>query len=397
MNTSILNTEIQEFISNNLNSNTASILLKGTSFPPVETKEIIEQIEAKKRCEKKLPTWYNTENIYYPNKLNIEQTSSEITAEYKSGLMEGHSIIDLTGGFGVDCFYFSKRFETVVHCEINEALSNIVSHNYQQLKVENIETINSDGIEYLKSSKNNFNWIYIDPSRRHESKGKVFFLKDCLPNVPEHIDVLFQRSKNIMIKTSPLLDFSVGIGELKYVKHIHVVAVNNEVKELLWVLEKGYDGQISVETVNLKKKKKQHFSFIFEEEQASVSTYSEPLSYVYEPNSAILKSGAFHSVANQLSVYKLQLHSHLYTSEKLVDFPGRIFKIQLSIPYNKKEFKKLGISKANVTTRNFPETVQQIRKKLKINDGGNTYLFFTTDANDQKIILVTSKVWRLKN
>lgn len=392
MNKSILNTEIQEFISKNLNSDVASILLKGTPFSEIETKELIEQIEAKKRCEKKLPTWYNTENIYYPNKLNIEQTSSEITAEYKSRLMSGKSIIDLTGGFGVDCFYFSKRFETVVHCEIDETLSHIVLHNYQQLKVEHIKIINGDGVDYLKSTENHFDWIYIDPSRRHDTKGKVFFLKDCLPNVPKHIDVLFNRTKNIMIKTSPLLDFSVGIGELKHVKIIHVVAVNNEVKELLWVLEKGYNGHISIETINLKKENNELFSFVFEDEKDTVSNYSPPLSYLYEPNSAILKSGGFQSVANQIGVFKLHPHSHLYTSERCVDFPGRVFKIEKYLPYNKKEIKKLGIDKANITTRNFPETVQQIRKKFKIKDGGSIYLFFTTDANGQKIILVTSKV-----
>ncbi len=391
MNKSILNTEIQEFISEHLNVDVASILLKGTSFQNLETKDLIEQIEAKKRSQKKLPTWFKTENIYYPNKLNVEQTSSEITAEYKSKLMDGHSIIDLTGGFGVDCFYFSKRFEVVVHYEINEELSNIVSHNYGQLKVDNIKTIDGDGIDYLKSTKNHFDWIYIDPSRRHDTKGKVFFLKDCLPNVPEHIDTLFESSKNIMIKTSPLLDFSVGIGELKYVKNIHVVAVNNEVKELLWILEKGYNGPISIETANLKKENSEHFSFIFEDEKQAVSEYSEPLSYLYEPNSAILKSGGFHSTADQLGVFKLHLHSHLYTSEQCVDFPGRVFKIEKILPYNKKELKKLGIEKANITTRNFPETVQQIRKKFKIKDGGSDYLFFTTNATGQKIILVTSK------
>ncbi|NJX16324.1 class I SAM-dependent methyltransferase [Tamlana crocina] len=392
MNPALLNTEIQEFISHNFNSDVAAILLKGTPFPELETKDIIEQIEAKKRCQKKLPTWFTTENIYYPNKLNIEQTSSEITAEYKSRLMDGHSIIDLTGGFGVDCFYFSKRFKTVVHCEINESLSKIVSHNYKKLQVENITTINNDGIAYLKSAKNNFDWIYVDPSRRHDTKGKVFFLKDCLPNVPEHIDALFECTNHIMIKTSPLLDFSVGIGELKHVKTIHVVAVNNEVKELLWILEKNYSDQITIETANLKKENNEHFSFIFEDEKGAVSTYSAPLSYLYEPNSAILKSGGFHSIANQLGVFKLHPHSHLYTSEQSVDFPGRFFKIEKCLAYNKKELKKLGISKANITTRNFPETVQQIRKKFKIKDGGGTYLFFTTDTNEQKIILVTSKI-----
>ncbi|SFZ91840.1 hypothetical protein SAMN05428642_102379 [Flaviramulus basaltis] len=392
MNTNILNTEIQAFINDNLNANITSLLLKGTSFSTVETKDIIEQIEAKKRCEKKLPTWFTSKKIYYPNKLNIEQTSSEITAEHKSQLINGESIIDLTGGFGVDCYYFSKHFKTVKHCEINEVLSNIVNHNYNQLNVKNIITLKTDGIEYLKDIEKKYDWIYIDPSRRHDSKGKVFFLNDCLPNVPENLELLFKHSKNIIIKTSPLLDISVGIGELKQVKTIHVVAVNNEVKELLWVLEHEFTGNVQIETVNLKKEDKESFTFSLKSEKTCESKYSQPLTYLYEPNATILKAGGFNSISNQLDIFKLHKHSHLYTSNNLIDFPGRCFKIEKVIPYNKKELKKSAINKANITTRNFPETVQQIRKKLNIKDGGNTYLFFTTNHQNQKIIIQTNKL-----
>ncbi|WP_298553345.1 class I SAM-dependent methyltransferase [uncultured Algibacter sp.] len=391
MNKDILNTYIQEFIKINTNSEISNLLLKGISFPEVDTKTIIEQIEAKKRCNTKLPTWFSTKNIYYPNKLNIEQTSSETTAKYKSQLLKGNSIIDLTGGFGVDCFYFSKQFKTVTHCEINNTLSKIVTHNFKQLDVYNIETIQTDGIEYLKKSSKIYDWIYVDPSRRHNSKGKVFFLNDCLPNVPEHLDLLFKHSKNIMIKTSPLLDLSVGINELKHVKTIHTVAVNNEVKELLWVLEYSFTGVISIETVNIKKKANTIFKFNLEDEKQTEPDYSLPLNYLYEPNSAILKAGAFNEISKQLEVYKLHKHSHLYTKNQRIDFPGRVFKIENIIPYSKKTLKSLSIKKANITTRNFPETVQQIRKKFNIKDGGNQYLFFTTDLNNNKLILITKK------
>ena len=392
MNSSLLNIDIQEFINSNLKSDVSALLLKGTSFPKVATKDIIEQIEAKKRCEKKLPSWFSSENIYYPNKLNIEQTSSEVTANYKSKLISGDSIIDLTGGFGVDCFSFSKDFKSVAHCEINESLSNIVRHNYKQLNIENIKTICTDGIDYLSHSKNKYDWIYIDPSRRHDSKGKVFFLKDCLPNVPEHIDLLFKHSKNILIKTSPLLDLSVVIGELKHVKTIHVVAVKNEVKELLWILEDQYQGDVTIESVNIKKHKEEYFKTSLKKETESESIYNLPLSYLYEPNAAILKAGAFHSISKQLDVYKLHKHSHLYTKNTLLDFPGRRFKVELMIPYNKKELKNSAISKANITTRNFPETVQQIRKKYKINDGGEIYLFFTTNINNKRVVIISKQL-----
>lgn len=392
MNTSILNTDIQEFINNNFRIESSKILLKGTSFESVSTKELIEQMEAKLRCEKKLPSWFNTPNIYYPNKLNIEQTSSETTAAYKVNLIQGRTIIDITGGFGVDCFYFSKQFDVVTHCEIDKNLSEIVTHNYKQLQASNIKTVNSDGLAYLETTQETFDWIYIDPSRRHDSKGKVFFLNDCLPNVPEHLELLFKRSKNILIKTSPLLDLSVGISELQNVKTIHVVAVNNEVKELLWILEHGFNGSITIETVNLKKDTSEHFKFMLEEEKTLDSAYSKPLTYLYEPNASIMKAGAFHSVTKQLNVFKLHQHSHLYTSECLVEFPGRYFKIENIIPYNKKELKNLAITKANITTRNFPETVEQIRKKLGIKDGGDMYLFFTTDMDNRRIVIVSSKI-----
>ena len=391
MNKHILNIEVQDFINNNLNSNIHDILLKGTSFATVETKDIVEQIEAKKRSEKKLLTWFRTEKIYYPNKLNIEQTSSEVTALYKSELISGNSLIDLTGGFGVDSFYFSKQFNRVVHCEVNEELSKIASHNFKQLNTNNISTIAHNGLNYLKESKKQFDWIYIDPSRRNKSKGKVFFLTDCLPNIPENIDLLFKHSNNILIKTSPLLDITVGMNDLKYVKQIHVVAVNNEVKELLWVLEKGFEHAICVFTTNIKKNSEETFDFLWDNEKTTNATYSEPLTYLYEPNTALLKAGAFNIISKSLALNKLHPHSHLYTNDKLIDFPGRTFKIEHILPYNKKELQKLQIKKANITTRNFPENVEQLRKKFKISDGGYFYLFFTTNIHNEKIVLVTLK------
>lgn len=392
MNKEILNIDIQTFITNSLDKNITSIVLKGTSFSSVNTKEIIEQIEAKNKCEYKLPTWFQTKNIYYPNKLNIEQTSSEITASYKSKLIYGEHIIDLTGGFGVDCYYFSKQFKQVVHCELDMHLSKLVSYNYKQLGVNSIDTKNIDGIQFLSTNNKLFDWIYADPSRRHDTKGKVFFLNDCLPNIPKHLNDIFRHTKNIMIKTSPLLDISIGINELKFVKTIHVVAVNNEVKELIWILEKGFTNEIEIKTVNLTKNKDVHFGFFLEVEKNQESLYSKPLTYLYEPNAAILKAGAFNSTSNMLNVFKLQKHSHLYTSKNLIDFPGRRFKIDAILPYNTKEIKTLGLKKANVTTRNFPDSVEKIRKKLALKDGGDVYLFFTTDFELNKIVIVSTKI-----
>ena len=392
MNIELLHTEIQEFINSNLESNISSLVLKGINFEGVESKSIVEQIEAKKRCKKKLATWFNSENIYYPNKLNIEQTSSETTAEYKANLVSGTSLIDLTGGFGVDAFYFSKQIEYVAHCEINTELSEIVKHNYTSIGVLNIECFPESGIDSLKRLDKSYDWIYIDPSRRSDSKQKVFLLSDCTPNIKTFQNLFFKYATNVMIKTSPLLDLSATLSDLKHVKEIHVIAVNNEVKELLWVLERHFEGEAVVKTVNIQKGNIQNFNFLFEEEPIAKVEYSKPLTYLYEPNSSVLKSGAFNSVSAILNIAKLHKHSHLYTSENLIDFPGRRFEIKKLVPFNKKSFAKEKITKANITTRNFPLPVSDIRRKLNIKDGGNLYLFFTTDTTNTKIILICSKM-----
>ncbi|WP_290697034.1 class I SAM-dependent methyltransferase [Lacinutrix sp.] len=388
----VLNFENQEFINNNLTIDVTKLLLKQSLNTSVDIKLLIEQIEAKKRCKKKLPTWFSTKKIYYPNKLNIEQTSSEIAALYKADLVSGESLIDLTGGFGVDCFYFSKQVNHVYHCEIDSKLSQIVRHNYKQLNIDNITCYPENGIITLESQKKNYDWIYVDPSRRDLTKGKVFLLDDCLPNVPKHLELLFKYSKNIMIKTSPLLDITSGISELRCVKAIHSVAVNNEVKELLWVLERDFSGEIEIKSINIAKDKKQVFNFYLNEESIAYKGLSIPLTYLYEPNAALLKTGAFNVLAEKLALKKLHKHSHLYTSKKLVDFPGRCFEIINVLEYNKKKFKTVfKETEANVTIRNFPESVQQIRKKLKLKDGGSDYLFFTTNLDNKKIIIVTKK------
>ncbi|MCF6182366.1 class I SAM-dependent methyltransferase [Lutibacter sp.] len=391
MNTTILNKEVQDFINANLKSNITKLILKGSPFVEIRMHELAAQIEAKKKCEHKLPTWFKTENIYYPTKLNIEQTSSEITAKYKADLVSGNSLIDITGGFGVDTYYFSQKVKKITHCEINKELSVIVSHNLKQLNIENIKTVDSDGIEVLKNNSTKYDWIYADPSRRNDLKGKVFLLEDCLPNIPENIDLLFQKSKNILLKISPILDITSAINELKFVKEIHIVAIENEVKELLFILERNYNQTIDINTINFDKKEIQTFKFTTK--QKVFATFSKPKKYLYEPNVAILKSGGFNQVSSILRIDKLRQHSHLYTSEKLVKFPGRRFEIKHKIPYNTKQLKKLIPSKkANITTRNFPETVAQIRKKTKLKEGGNQYLFFTTDLYNKHIVLICEKV-----
>ena len=391
MNTAILNTNVQQFITENLKTDITKLILKGSPFSDVSIQELANQIVAKQKAEHKLASWFRTQQIYYPSKINIEQTSSEHTANYKSNLVKGASIIDITGGFGIDCFYFSKRFEAVTHCEINAELSTIVAHNFKQLKINNITTFSGDAFDFLRSTKEKFDCIYIDPSRRDAVKGKVFLLQDCIPNVPENIDFLFSKTNQILIKTSPILDITSAINELKFVKEVHVIAIHNEVKELLFLLDKEHSKSIEIKTVNIGKEETKNFHFTYKEDL--YSEYSEPLSYLYEPNSAILKSGGFHQITNQLNVSKLQQHSHLYTADILLDFPGRTFKIEQVLSYDKKKLKKLlPGNKANITIRNFPKTVAQIRKETKIKEGGTIFIFFTTNFKNELTVVICRKI-----
>ena len=387
----LLNIEIQQFIDANIGVDIAKLALAKNPFSDVIWTEILNQITVKTKIKDKLPTFFATPNILYPSKISSEQTSSELAAIYKSELILGESLIDLTGGFGVDTYFFSKKIKHVIHCEIDSELSQIVAHNFKVLNAKNVEFHQGDSFEILKSLNRKIDVIYIDPSRRNASKGKVFMLKDCLPNVPELLDFYFNYSNSIFIKTAPILDISAGLLELKNVKCIHVVAVNNEVKELLWEIEKSFSGVTKIKTVNLLKEKK--ISFEFDLNNSKIVTYSLPQKYLYEPNSAIMKSGGFDEISAFYKLPKLHSHSHLYTSETGVEFPGRIFEIKSFFSYTKTNMKKyLEGKKANLTIRNFPDTVEIIRKKWKINDGGESYCFFTTDLNNDKIVLICTKI-----
>ncbi len=391
MNERLLHKEVQQFINDHLKTDLPQLILKGSPFKNIKIQELARQILAKSKCRDKLPTWFNTENIYYPKPLSIEQTSSELTADYKSSLISGNTLIDLTGGYGIDSFFFAKKFTKVIHCELDMKLSKIVRHNFKVLEQNNISCLNKNGIEQLNENKSIYDWVYIDPSRRDELKSKVFKLEDCQPDVSHHLDLFLEHSEKVMIKLSPLLDISLTVKSLKFVKEIHVVAVKNEVKELLILIQKGYEKKIIIKTINIRKNDEQTFTGCFP--STAHAAFSAPKKYLYEPNAALLKSGLFNEVSNNLSVFKLNINSHLYTSEILIDFPGRIFNIHSISKYNKKLLKKkYKFKSANITTRNFRESVAQIRKKTGIKEGGHDYLFFTTDLEDNSIVIHCTKV-----
>jgi hypothetical protein len=388
---SILQKDIQDFITQNLNTDSSKLALKKNPFPAINYSIIINQIVAKKKAKDKLSTWFSSENIIYPEKISIEQTSSENTAKYKASLVSGEKLIDCTGGFGIDDYYFSKQFKSVIHCEINADLSQIVKHNFEILEATNTECYQGDSTEILKQLNQTFDCIYVDPSRRNDAKGKVFMLADCLPNVVDLQDFYYQFTNTILIKTAPILDLQAGLLELKNVAQIHIVAVDNEVKELLWKIEKNYNHSPEIIAVNLEKEK-QTITKI-ESSKSYSARYSLPKNYLYEPNASLMKSGGFEAVSELFAVNKLHQHSHLYTADEIIDFPGRKFQIDAVVPYQKKEIAQyIQNKKMNVSTRNFPIKPEEIKKKHKIQDGGTIYAFFTTNLNNEKIILLCTKL-----
>lgn len=385
----LLQPEIQAYIREHTDDNITKIALQKNPFTAVPWVDIVNQVAARQKAREKLPAWFAAENIIYPSKVSVEQTSSETAAAYKASLVSGECLIDLTGGFGIDDYYFSKKVKSVTHCELNIELSAIAKHNFEVLGAHNIECLPGDSLDVLTLTERQWDWIYIDPSRRNDAKGKVFMLKDCLPDVPGLLETYFKYTGNIMVKTAPLLDISAGLGELHAVKAVHIIAVNNEVKELLWILQKGFTAAPALTAVNITKDGEEVFEITYGQEDTA--NYSLPLQYLYEPNSAIMKSGAFDAVSVHYNIDKLHKHTQLYTSDRCIDFPGRRFKVDKILPYQKTEMKQLEGKKINVSTRNFPLQVAEILKKWKIKDGGASYAFFTTNKNGDKIVIVCSK------
>ncbi|MEO5910467.1 MAG: hypothetical protein ABIP95_06240 [Pelobium sp.] len=390
VNPEILNTAVQDFINNNLNIDIQKLILKGSPFPKVTVQELAVQLEGKKKAQKKIPKWFNTSGILYPPKLNLEQSSSEITANYKANLIGNGELIDLTGGFGVDDMAFAAKAELVYHCETNEALSELVKHNAQQFELKNIEFIVGDSLSFLKQSRK-VDTIYVDPSRRANT-GRVFLLKDCEPNVIENLDLYLQKAKKVIIKAAPLLDISSALADLKKVNEVHIISVNNECKELLFVLENHQKNEPKIYCALINDSKTTIEQFSYSEEKALALKHTALATYLYEPDVAILKAGFFKSITLKYQVAKLHQHTHLYTSTNLVDdFPGKIFKvIKSGIFQNFKADKS--IAKANVVTRNFDLKPDEIKKKFKIKDGGSTYLFFSTNSKDQKIVIQAERL-----
>ncbi|TKB96032.1 class I SAM-dependent methyltransferase [Pedobacter cryophilus] len=390
INKNMLKSEVQDFIHKNLKTDLQKLILKGSPFPEVSIQELAIQIEGKNKAEKKLPTWFKTENIIFPPKLNLEQASSEITAKYKAGLIGEGNLIDLTGGYGVDDYYFAEKTNVVYHCEMNEQLSVIVKHNAQVLGINNIQCIKGDSQDFL-AKQTQFDTIYIDPSRRVES-SRVFLFKDCEPNVIENQSLYLKKAKKVIIKAAPMLDISAGISELKNVAEVHIISVNNECKELLFILAPIALAEPKIYCALLNQKQERVYSFSYAEEKALITKVKPLKNYLYEPDAAILKAGFFKSITQKFEVDKIHQHTHLYTSENQVEnFAGKTFEIiKTTLFQNFKASKSM--AKANVVTRNFHLKPEEIKKTFKIKDGGDIYLFFCTNYKEQKVVVEVKRI-----
>ncbi len=387
--------EARQFLEQNQTADPAMLMLQAKRYPNLPVAELVQQIQARQKARTKLSAWAQNFDMVFPVNLSVEQASSEQTAAFKASLVEGELLIDLTGGFGVDVFYFAKRFGEVYHVEQNRQLSETVQFNFEKLGVTNVTFFARNATDFLREFMGHADVFYLDPARRGNANQKLHLLEDCEPNVLEMLPELLRKADAVLLKTSPLLDINRALGQLQTVQNVWVVAVENECKEVLFQIGKEPNTDPEITAVNLSAKTETvPFSFKKSEEEHAPVAYSEPLEFIYEPHAALLKAGPFRQLAVRYKLHKLHPNSHVYTSAELVPgFPGRAFRLKTVAKYNKKVLLSLiPGKKANITVRNFPETVAQIRQKTGLQEGGDLYLFATTDRLQQPVILICEKV-----
>jgi 16S rRNA G966 N2-methylase RsmD len=399
---SLLKEDVQDFIFLNENADVQKLLLKQSDVLGVPTEHIAQQLTGRKKAKTKIASWYNMRGIVYPPSLNVEQCSSEATGKFKLTLLKGIindedkvvSVADLTGGLGVDTFYLSHRAQHVDYVEPDGELYELAKHNHKVLGTHNhnITHYHASAEDYLETLDETLDLIYIDPSRRKSSQ-KVYKLAECEPNVVQLQSELLQKTDFVLIKTSPLLDIQQGCRELQNVSLVIVVAVDNECKELLFLLEQKFSGEPVIRAVELNRYGEiiSDASFSLDEEKNSKVEFSSPLAYLYEPSAAVLKSGAFKGTAEKFHLKKLAPSSHLYTSDVLVDFPGRVFKVVEHVKLTSKLKDRFKDGHANIITRNHPLSVEEIKKKTGLKEGGEEYLI-GTQGEKEKFVMIAERI-----
>lgn len=385
----------RQYVAKHLHDDPAQLALQARKHPGLPVPELVRQIQARQKARLKVPAWADNPELVFPPTLSVEQASSARTAAYKAALVSGQRLADLTGGFGVDVSYFAERIPEVHYVERNAALADVVRFNLTHLGVSNVQFHTADAVQFLRNTPDTFDWIYLDPARRDTAARKIFRLQDCEPDILRLMPLLLHKGRRVLLKTSPMLDIEQAILELRQVRQLWVVAVDNECKEVLYEL--GPEPAVDPErhTVNLLRTGlQQDFRLNRAREARAVPRYAEPQQYLYEPNVAILKAGGFRSIGTAFELLKLHQHSHLYTSDTLhSDFPGRIFRIRATEKYDAQALRAhLGPEvRAHVTTRNFPDTVAEFRHRTGIREGGDLYLFATTNLEGKLMVLVTEK------
>lgn len=436
-----MNQATQDFIRQYQDDDVRQLAFLGSKYPEVDMPFALDQIRGRKMARIKLPRWASLEGIIYPPHISMEQCSSESTALYKAelaarllGLPASSSgtemkaeneieFVDLTGGFGVDFSYIAARLGVKsMYVERQAHLCEAAKENFGRLGLKNAIVKNGDGIEVLHSFhpkkkdaasaddslgitydqprsllKTNLGLkiIFIDPARRDDAGNKVVSLKDCTPDVTVLQEEMLSKADYVIIKLSPMLDWHRAISELSHVREVHIISVNNECKELLLVLSARNMGEnLRIYCINDAQ------SFVCDESDMESSQVKiapstlEEMQYLYEPNASLMKAGCFGVLSGRYDARMLSKNSHLFVSrEPIAAFPGRSFRIIAVSSFNKKELKRhlSGITKANIATRNFPLSVAELRKRLKLKDGGETYIFATTLSDESHVLMITEK------
>ncbi|MDR1201523.1 MAG: class I SAM-dependent methyltransferase [Tannerellaceae bacterium] len=388
---------VRQFIKEHGGDNPERLLLGASRYPEIDIPFAVGQIVARRQIEDKLPSWFADDGLLFPSGMAAEQCSSEQTARYKQRLISRATCLcDLTGGLGVDSLSFSYKAQKVIYIERFAGYCEAARHNFTALGAGNIEIWQGDAAS-LPDRLPDIDVFYIDPARRGEGNKRVFALQDCEPDLTKLLPTLLEVAPKVIAKLSPMVDIRQTLEQLPGTREVHVLSVRNDCKEVLFVIGRSKVEQpLPVICINYTTEAKEE-AFVFtlqQEKQLEVTYASEIQSYVYEPNVSLLKAGAFKSVTT-LGVGKLHPHSHLYTSEQLIKtFPGRIFYAEEVLPFNNALCKTLRktVSQANITTRNFPLTVEELRKRTKLKDGGNVYLFATTLSGERKVLIKCRKI-----
>ena len=404
----LINEKTWDFIRQHADDDVRKLALQGVKDAEVDLQMALQQVAGRQTARRKLPSWAAIDSIVYPPHLNMEQCSSEQTARYKRSLIpdpspkgeENSIFVDLTGGFGVDFYWLSQGFRHRCYVEQNEQLCAISSHNFELLGLE-CSVCCCDTATYLTTMPH-VDLVYMDPARRNEHGGRTYGIEDCSPNVLELLPLLMEKANRLMLKLSPMLDWRKAIEDLKYVSEVHIVSVDNECKELLIEVRKSEGEKVRIICVNLHSDGSEE---LFEFEYPSPShpltpSPSHPLTLspshlLYEPNASIMKAGCFADVEARYSVRQIAPNSHLFLSDvEIADFPGRGFQILSISSMNKQELRTTlkEMERANISVRNFPLSVDQLRKKLKLKDGGDVYIFATTMADGEHRLFICRKI-----